>query len=330
MGTANCQSAGAQQAASALNVAGVTLGMTVDQAKAALQKYSPAIKITTLYGVLNQGDVEDTARIWQRPSLPPASLKVPIGLVGISLSHAYDNGAHHEVSVDGKDPVTDVSGEWFLLRFTPNDNGGSLYAVARMVRYVVDEVDTRSLPDAAAFREKVLATYGEPSATSPDTWSYDWMYDLHGRMLSETSRDYARCQAGTVGPWSGEAKMPFEYRGPGGYSRFTGHDFALALSDVDGRSLDPDTQARIDDAFTQLRSLAPDISDGNAGVAPSRPRFRQCGIDFQVNLDPFDHTYLGDFTVFLADLNRAYFDDGVKAYLTSQAPAAPAAPTPKL
>jgi hypothetical protein len=137
------------------DVAGLKLGMTVEQAKEQLTKHDPGIQIVITYatddlGLLGEWANGGRANIDDDPTsthpLRTSKFKVPIEMIGGTLRHAQDANGNEISNPDS--PIFSVQGEWFELRFTPNDNGGRLYAIAQATIYGPSGQQAQDTPSA--------------------------------------------------------------------------------------------------------------------------------------------------------------------------------------
>ncbi len=304
----------AQQNPTDLNVVGLKLGMTIDQAKAVLIAHNPATQFATTYAFLDNGAVGELAEGGVGPTPPSGAILAPVAVLAGAASHMY--GLRHQELTDGSgDPVYDVTGEWFSLRFTPNGDGGSLYAIARVVNYPSEDVDRNTLPAIAPFYDQLAATYGKPSPADNSGHDFDWAFDPRGRALPAGNKEFRRCHVDPVRP-----------QGDGGRD---GVPFALVGSDGSKIPSLPRSALLGLAGIEAISSFMPTLS-GTYNAPGGNPQFRKCGTGLQVNVETSDDTHINNFTVFLADFDRAYFDDGVKKYLEGKTTAAPSAATPAL
>lgn len=281
-----------------LDIIGLTLGMTVDQAKDVLGKYDPKLRAVTLYSL----DVAQLGK-WA-PSdnvFASAHQKVPIAIHAALITQALDlNGKDITDESDDK-LIYSLSGEWYDLEFTPSDEGGRLYAVERVVKYPtvggpVDEL-----------RQKLLAKYGKPSVIDPsgsDAVFYH-LYDVRGRFLTERSRDTGRCLTRDLVAPHGNA-YSFSYKGL---------PWKVYHADYEGGKIDLFTQPFADDT----------------GQNPD-PQYRQCGVELANYIHSVDELgkHVTYFTTRLTDQNAVNFDNGIQAYWTRKLPPVKLSAPPKL
>ncbi len=183
----------AQVANSEWDIVGLKLGMTVDEANAALHAYNAGILTTTNYEVNEQlvlVNQRDLAK-----GLPGVTIrfKAPVEVFAAVLTHLYDQSGA-EVGTDTDKPIFGAAGEFFRLQFVPTDDGGQLYRIVRSVVYSQGGGSKAALPEIAALETSIFAKYGKPAARGN---SYDsWMTDARGRTIGTASRDFGRCLTG--------------------------------------------------------------------------------------------------------------------------------------
>lgn len=176
-----------------LDIVGLKLGMTVEEAKAALMKFNPRI-ITRNEYLLDSGawsnpeDVSNGVDEFTKKEFEIAKVKLLVTVRAAAIDHLYD---YHNVELpntsDSKAYL--LGGEWFSLEFTPNDDGGRLYFIGRASRTIKLEGTKESIS------QKIVAKFGEPSNPKAVANGRDmiWLYDIRGRQLGENSREYQRC-----------------------------------------------------------------------------------------------------------------------------------------
>ena len=318
-----CFTVSAQNAGPQLDVVGLKLGMTIQQARDTLTQHEPGMKFVTFYatddpelislwGSGGQATIDD-ARFSKFP-IRASKVKAPIGLLAGVLTHAQDA---NENDISRPDvPLYHAEGEWFRLRFTPSDEGGHLYAIARTVLYRHGLLRRPDLsgPTADALNQQFVAKYGQPSNRTGD-YENDWMYDVRGRLLAKTSVDFGRC----LSP-AGLPQLNFALSGQdasGVKKSFTLKDYNDAFSDTDGFSLDDSRRLQLSMMLSTIEGFVPRL-DGY-GYAQDRERYRKCGVLLQTFLGGVsgapDAKGVDYFVTALSDQNALHFDNGIEVYL---------------
>lgn len=298
-------------------VVGLKIGMTFDQADAALNKYNSNIKIIPLY---RYADTTSDLVQWPNPQADiqqmsgpggsmPNKVKVQVEQFAGILTHTFDSNGN-VITDENSDDVNSVSGEWFDLLFTPSDSGGRLYAILRTVVYPRSSFGTS---DATTLQNNLLAKYAEPSssATYGNSWEGTWMYDARARQIPTSNPDYARC---TV-------QIPTDLSADYGFADNVGaptlKDYNEVFSGISGATLDADDQNRLSALFTQIYSFVPSIQAPTDSQA--KLQYRNCGIQLAVFIDPGDSSDTSArFVTTLSDQNATYYDNGIDKYLTAK------------
>jgi hypothetical protein len=294
------------------DIAGLKLGMTVERAKEQLTKHDPGIQIVITYAtddplLLGEWANGGRANIDDDPDsthpLRTSKIKAPIEMIGGSLRHARDANGNEISNADTL--VHSVEGEWFELRFTPNDNGGRLYAIAQATIYGPSGQQAQNAPSADELNRQFREKYGAPSY-SRDPFEIDWIYELHGRLLPDLHNDFRRCLSGWNVP-----KLQF------GANDFTLKDYSEALKDPDGATLDDKRRSALQKVFHRVKGFVPRL-DGDT-LTPGR--FWQCGVQLQIWISesgPPEQKHVDYVVTFLSDQNALYFDNGIEGYVLKQ------------
>jgi hypothetical protein len=294
------------------DVAGLKLGMTVEQAKEQLAKQHPGIQIVVTYAtddpqLLGAWANGGRANIDDDPCsthpLRTSKFKVAIEMIGGSLHHAQDANGNEISNPDT--PIHSVQGDWFGLRFTPNDGGGRLYAIAQATIYGPSGQQAENAPSADELNRQFREKYGAPSY-SRNPFEIDWIYDLHGRLLPGKHVDFRRCLSGWNVP-----KLQFEE------NNFTLKDYHEAFKDPDGAALNDKRRSALQKVFHQVKGFVPRL-DGET-LTPGR--FWQCGVQLQIWISesgPPEQKHVDYVVIFLSDQNALYFDNGIESYILKQ------------
>ncbi len=319
----------AQNAAPQLDVVGLKLGMTVQQAEDALKQHEPNIKIMTLYATEDPASISTWGGYGRATIEDDSSLKFPVrdsrikAIVGLRagvLTHALDVKGN-EIS-NSDTPIYSVQGEWFHLNFTPSDEGGRLYAIGRAVEYGLAPNGIPAGPTVDALNQEIIEKYGAPSyhagpLGSPTNFER-WGYDIRGRLLSSNSADFRRCLPPIEFP-----ALNFHINGTTmggrGYEGLTLKDYNDAFRDVDGFTLDNSRRRKLTTMSEIIQNgLAPSFTGGNTAY---RERFRKCGALLETSFGfsgPPSDRRVDLFITRLSDQNAVYFDNGIETYLRAK------------
>ncbi len=300
-----CEDGHAQVPPDKLDIIGLKLGMTMEDAKATLRSYNKNIKMTVDSLSFYNKRIDLSNRV--RPQLSdvrggsadssPGKEFVPIELDASLVTHAYDMNNSEIADKTSSDPIYSVSGEFLALYFTPTDMGGHLYAIGRTVLDKgINETDVQLLKQ---FTDK----YGQPS--SPSTLDPEWMYDVRGRFLRGTNKDFKRCVQFMQRPQPSQ-------NGAGGFE-FSLKDYNTFDAPSSRLVLDYGLRFRMDTTASNLK---------------------QCGTQFDLEIANSTGDHVAGFFERLFDQTAAFFDDGSEGYLKKKAielygPATASAP-PKL
>lgn len=124
--------------APAFDIAGLRLGMTQDEAIAALEAFEPEMDLTLLEGYFNYTD---------------------------GVSHFQSDSFPSEIR--GTRPGSRFGNE-FILRFTPPPNGGRLWLIDRR-----EEISS-NFPSLAQYGVALRQKYGEPAIASNEGLQFAW------------------------------------------------------------------------------------------------------------------------------------------------------------
>lgn len=202
--------ADAQTDPSRLDVVGLKLGMTVEEAKAQLEKYKPGIWTVITYmtedsntwygGVEPQSDAENP-----RHPFHDAKIHIPVQIGAGYIEKAYSDKGNTIRVIDNQDaPIDHYSGDFFRLSFTPTDAGGRLYSIVRQRTYFSQASQLNvlaaagvELPKTSDLQQGIVEKYGDPGVkpNERNLVSSYWMYDPQGRKLASNHPDYPRCES---------------------------------------------------------------------------------------------------------------------------------------
>lgn len=342
-----CAPAHSQNTSAQIDIVGLRLGMSVEEARAQLLKYKPGIWNVTTY--LTENPSWDSGGVVPQMGHPfhDAKLKVPVQ-VGAGYFEKIYVGFK---AVDNQDtPIQQYSGEFFRLSFTPSDDGGKLYSIVRQRTYFSDPNAGLSvyaaaeipLPRLSDLENGLSEKYGNPAKTEngANYVSLGWIYDRTGTKLANTHPEFAQCESrfdgedGAIANSYAYARyMPRQAKnsplwairknGSGGY--LTLREFAGAFSDVEFYKLNwGDSKTWLEDTATRFaRQLVPSMVT-DEGLAPSdaqgNPKFHGCGTQLHVVVSLISGqdrgtTLASAITLSLSDQNAEFFDNGVREYM---------------
>jgi hypothetical protein len=337
-----------------LDVVGLRLGMTVEEAKAQLQKYRPDLLIATTYATENSAYWKDGNGIVPQDHelYYNARVRVPIGIIAGHIDKIYKK--ENPYSSDTKltllasedAPFAQFSGEFFRLKFTPNDSGGRLYSIVREKIYAFDAgmplvryADAGlALPSIDELDQGIVAKYGEPAdkgkgpfvgaavneplngvgwKNQNTAWAATgsiWMYDRSSQPVSLRSRDFNRCASHFEFPFKRAAF--YSAMKPGG---MTLNEIQNAFGDKDFSSPQYQRHAGRTDPAEVVHDFAEEF-DLTTTTRSGYGNYGGCGTQLQVVILPtvmagHPTKYAGAMIVSLTDQDAAFSDNGVAAYM---------------
>lgn len=343
----------AQLAPNQLEVVGLRLGMTVEQAKARIVASKPGIWTVIGYatedrntwnycGVLPQSDA---GRYGGSYPFHDAEVRVPVCLGAWSIDKAYPSavtGTRKEVG-DPNTPIDSFSGELLTLFFTPTDDGGRLYAIVRRRVYFSDPSRTLrayadanvAMPKAASIEKDVVEQYGQPSLVDHEKLftSLHWIYPQGAIRPVERLGGLSQCESRLADV---DNSRPLTYQSnkllwsEKNNAYLTLRQLAVSFEDRDFYKLGyNDTITDLDSNVRKLFQILP-------GLVVEHPRyhvprgphdtfreneFDSCGIQLHVVINSTTYApeqnegYAPVVTISLSDQRAMFFDNGTAEYM---------------
>jgi len=159
-----------------VDIVGIKLGMTPEQAVAAVKAYNPNLKIVTL-----------TARLEHPSGTPGNFVRVPNAI------HAYTANVRQDIG-----PV-----EWIAMQFTLPPGPPLLAKVQRFTGFLISQPVT-----ASNLLESLRKKYGQENYTVN---APGWVYDSNGKLLTRVSNLQGICAySGSASPAPGSGAGAYE------------------------------------------------------------------------------------------------------------------------